>query len=38
MLDGWKTWLEEHNAAVMTVVLLLIGVVLVGKGLGLLTA
>ncbi len=38
MLDGWKSWLEEHNAAVMTVVLLLIGVVLVGKGLGLLTA
>jgi len=38
MLDGWKSWLEEHNAAVMTVVLLLIGVVLIGKGLGLLTA
>jgi threonine/homoserine/homoserine lactone efflux protein len=38
MLDGWKAWLEQHNAAVMTVVLLVIGVVLLGKGLGLLTA
>jgi threonine/homoserine/homoserine lactone efflux protein len=33
-LDGWKTWLGDHNAAVMTVVLLVMGVVLVGKGIG----
>jgi hypothetical protein len=32
-LDGWKTWLGVHNAAVMTVVLLVIGAVLAGKGL-----
>jgi hypothetical protein len=38
MLDGWKSWLQEHNAAVMTVVLLVLGVVLLAKGLGLLTA
>lgn len=33
-LDGWKTWLSEHNAVVMTVLLLVMGVVLAGKGLG----
>lgn len=33
-LDGWKTWLSHNNAVVMTVLLLIIGVVLVGKGLG----
>jgi hypothetical protein len=33
-LDGWKSWLSEHNAVVMTVLLLVLGVVLVGKGLG----
>jgi threonine/homoserine/homoserine lactone efflux protein len=38
MLDGWKAWLQQHNAAVMTVLLLVIGVVLLAKGLGLLTA
>ncbi len=38
MLDGWKVWLEQHNAAVMTVLLLVIGVVVLAKGLGLLTA
>lgn len=37
-LDTWKASLEEHNAAVMTVLLLVIGVVLLAKGLGLLTA
>jgi Sap, sulfolipid-1-addressing protein len=33
-LDGWKAWLGEHNAVVMTVLLLVMGVVLAGKGLG----
>ncbi len=33
-LDGWKTWLGRNNATVMTVVLLVIGTVLFGKGLG----
>jgi threonine/homoserine/homoserine lactone efflux protein len=35
-LDGWKAWLEEHNATVMTVLLLVLGVAIVGKGLGAL--
>jgi Sap, sulfolipid-1-addressing protein len=29
-----KTWLQEHNAAVMSVLLLVLGVALIGKGLG----
>jgi threonine/homoserine/homoserine lactone efflux protein len=33
-LDGLKSWLEVNNAAVMSVLLLVIGVVLVGKGIG----
>jgi threonine/homoserine/homoserine lactone efflux protein len=33
VLDEWKAWLGEHNAAVMTVVLVVIGSVLLGKGL-----
>jgi threonine/homoserine/homoserine lactone efflux protein len=33
MLDGWKAWLTQHNAAVMTVLLLVMGVLLVGQGL-----
>ena len=33
MLDGWKVWLGHNNAAVMAVLLLVIGVVLAGKGL-----
>jgi hypothetical protein len=37
-LDDFKVWLSEHNAAVMTVLLLVIGVVLIAKGLNLLTA
>ena len=28
VLDGWKAWLGEHNAAVMTVLLVVIGSVL----------
>jgi threonine/homoserine/homoserine lactone efflux protein len=38
MLDGWKAWLQQNNAAVMTILLLVIGVVVLAKGLGLLTA
>jgi threonine/homoserine/homoserine lactone efflux protein len=33
-LDGAKSWLSVHNAAVMTVLLLVIGATLFGKGLG----
>jgi threonine/homoserine/homoserine lactone efflux protein len=33
-LDELRAWLEEHNAAVMSVLLLVIGVTLVGKGIG----
>jgi Sap, sulfolipid-1-addressing protein len=33
-LEGWKAWLGEHNAAVMAVLLFVMGVVLLGKGLG----
>ncbi len=35
-LDEIKAWLIEHNAAVMTVVLLVLGVALIGKGAGIL--
>jgi hypothetical protein len=34
VLDGWKTWLSSNNATVMTVLLLVFGVVLFGKGIG----
>jgi hypothetical protein len=36
-LDGWKTWLITNNATVMFVLLLVLGVVLVGKGISGLT-
>jgi len=36
-LDELKAWLLEHNSAVMAVLLLVIGVVLIAKGLDLLT-
>jgi len=29
-----KAWLEDNNATVMAVLLLVIGVVLIGKGIG----
>ncbi|MGO9855955.1 MAG: GAP family protein [Acidimicrobiales bacterium] len=32
VLDGWKTWLDQNNAAVMSVLFLLFGVVLIGQG------
>jgi hypothetical protein len=34
MLDEWKTWLGANTATVMSVLLLVIGVVLAGKGIG----
>jgi threonine/homoserine/homoserine lactone efflux protein len=33
-LDELKEWLQTHNAAVMTVLLVVIGTVLIGKGIG----
>jgi hypothetical protein len=33
LLDGWKSWLTEHNAAVMAVLFLVFGAVLIGEGL-----
>lgn len=35
-LDAWRTWLEDDNATVMAVVLVVLGVVLVGHGLAAL--
>jgi hypothetical protein len=32
-LEGWRAWLGEHNAAVMTVLFVVIGAKLVGQGL-----
>ena len=32
-LEGWRTWLEAHNAAVMAVLFIVIGAKLVGSGL-----
>jgi hypothetical protein len=34
VLDGWKTWLQANNSAVMIVLFVVFGVVLVGKGIG----
>jgi len=34
VLDGWKTWLAANNATVMTVLFVVFGVVLIGKGIG----
>jgi hypothetical protein len=33
-LDALRQWLVAHNAAVMAVLLLVIGVVMIGKGIG----
>ena len=33
-LDRRKAWLQENNATVMAVLILVIGVVLIGKGVG----
>jgi hypothetical protein len=32
VLDGWKSWLAQNNATVMSVLFLIFGVVLVGQG------
>jgi hypothetical protein len=32
VLGGWKVWLAAHNAAIMAVLLLVLGVNLVGQG------
>jgi threonine/homoserine/homoserine lactone efflux protein len=37
-LDSWKTWLQQNNAAVMAVLLLVLGVVLVGQSIQTLSA
>jgi hypothetical protein len=37
VLDGWKTWLSAHNAAVMIVLFVVFGVVLFSQGLQGLT-
>ncbi len=34
VLDGWKAWLTRHSAAMMAVIYLLLGAVLIGKGVG----
>jgi hypothetical protein len=34
LLDTWKAWLTQNNATVMFVLLLVMGTVLVGKGIG----
>jgi hypothetical protein len=36
-LDGMKDWMTEHNHAVMAVLFLVFGVVLIAKGIGLLS-
>jgi hypothetical protein len=33
-MDSWKAWLLANNAAVMAVLLLVMGVSLLGKGIG----
>ncbi len=38
MLEGWKSWLSTHNAAVMATLFLVFGVVLIGQGLQYLSA
>ena len=32
VLNGWRTWLAQNNAAVMSVLFLIFGVVLIGQG------
>jgi hypothetical protein len=38
ILNTWKAWLSENNATVMFVLLLVMGTVMVGKGIGGLTS
>jgi hypothetical protein len=37
-MDGWKLWLQNHNAAVMTVLFLVFGFVLSGQAVQSLSA
>lgn len=37
VLAGWKAWLGENNATIMALLLVLFGVILVGKGMGAFT-
>ncbi len=32
VLEGWKIWLRQNNATVMSVLLVAFGVVLIGQG------
>ena len=32
VLDGWKSWLTQNNATVMSVLFLIFGVVLIAQG------
>jgi hypothetical protein len=34
ILSGWREWLELHNVAIMVVLFLVLGLLLIGKGLG----
>lgn len=34
VLDGWKSWLDQNSATVMSVLFLIFGVVLIGQGVG----
>lgn len=34
VLNGWKTWLGQNNATVMSVLFVVFGVVLIGQGIG----
>jgi hypothetical protein len=34
VLDEWKAWLAANNATVMTVLFVVFGAVLIGKGIG----
>jgi hypothetical protein len=36
-MDGWKLWLQDHNAAVMAVLFLVFGFVLSGQAIQALT-
>jgi hypothetical protein len=36
ILDGWKSWLGQNNSTVMAVLFVVFGVVLVGRGVGVL--
>jgi hypothetical protein len=35
VLDGWKAWLTQNNAAMLAVIYLFLGVYMIGKNLGI---